>query len=34
MLEEFKEEVTVIRQGGAAPRVRAAKSSEFGEEKL
>ena len=38
MLEEFEEGVTVLRVGGhsrgAAPRVRAAKSSEFGEGKL
>ena len=36
VLEESKEGgVTVLRQGrGAAPRVRAAKSSEFGEGKL
>ena len=36
MLEESEEGVTVIRRGGggAAPRVRAAKSSEFGEGKL
>ena len=34
MSEESDEGVTVIRQGGAAPRVRAAKSSEFGEGKL
>ena len=37
MSEESKERVTVLRVGkqhGAAPRVRAAKSSEFGEEKL
>ena len=38
MLEESEEGVTVIRvgtqQGGAAPAVRAAKSSEFGEGKL
>ena len=33
MSEEFEEGVTVLRQG-AAPRVRAAKSSEFGEGKL
>ena len=32
MLEESEEGVTVIRQG-AAPRVRAVKSSEFGERK-
>ena len=31
MLEEG---VTVLRQGGAAPTVRAAKNSEFGEGKL
>ena len=34
MSEENKKGVTVLRQGGAAPRVRAAKSSEFGEGKL
>ena len=34
MLEESEEEVTVLQQGGAAPRVRAVKSSEFGERKL
>ena len=37
MLEESKEGVTVLRVGtelGAAPRVRAAKSSKFGEGKL
>ena len=35
MSEEFEEGVTVLRQGGgAAPRVRAAKRSEFGKEKL
>ena len=33
MSEESDEGVTVIRQG-AAPRVRGAKSSEFGEGKL
>ena len=33
MLEESKEGVTVLRQG-AAPRVRAAKSSKFGKGKL
>ena len=33
MSEESEEGVTVLRQG-AAPRVRAAKSSEFGEGKL
>ena len=36
-LEEFEEEVTVLQvemQQGAAPRVRAAKSSAFGEGKL
>ena len=33
MSEESKESVTVLRQG-TAPRVRAAKSSEFGEGKL
>ena len=30
MSEESEDGVTVIRQGGATPRVRAAKSSEFG----
>ena len=30
MSEESEEGVTVIRQGGVAPRVRATKSSEFG----
>ena len=37
MSEESEEEVTVLRvvtQQKAAPRVRAAKSSEFGERKL
>ena len=37
MSEESEERVTVLRVGtqqGAAPRVRAAKSSEFGEGKL
>ena len=34
MSEESKEGVTVLRQGEAAPRVRAAKSSEFEEGKL
>ena len=37
MLEKLEERVTVLRVGtqqGAAPRVRAAKSSEFGERKL
>ena len=33
MSEESEEGVTVLRQGGA-PRIRASKSSEFGEEKL
>ena len=33
MSEEFEEGVTVLRLG-AAPRVRAAKSSKFGEGKL
>ena len=35
MSEESEEGgVTVIRQGGAAPRVRATKNSEFGDGKL
>ena len=34
MSEESKEGVTVLRQGGEAPRVKATKSSEFGEGKL
>ena len=37
MSEESEEEVTVLRMGtrqGTAPRVRAAKGSEFGEGKL
>ena len=34
MQEESEEGVTVLQQGGTAPRVRAAKSSEFGEGKL
>ena len=34
MSEESEEGVTVLRQGGAASRVRAAKSSEFEEGKL
>ena len=36
MSEESEEGVTVLRQGGGgeAPRVKAAKSSEFGEGKL
>ena len=34
MSGESEEVVTVLRQGGAVPRVRAAKSSEFGEGKL
>ena len=38
MSEKFEEEVTVLRvatqQGGAAPRMRAVKSSEFREGKL
>ena len=34
MSEEFEEGVTVLWQEGAAPRVRAVKSSEFGEGKL
>ena len=37
MLEDSEEEVTVLRLGtwqGEAPRVRAVKSSEFGEGKM
>ena len=34
MSEESEEGVTVLRQGGAAPRVRAAWSSELGQGKL
>ena len=34
MSEESEEGVTVLRQKGEAPRMRAAKSSKFGEEKL
>ena len=34
MSEGSEKGVTVIRDGGAAPRMRAAKSSEFGEGKL
>ena len=34
MSEESEEGVTVLRQSGTAPRLRAVKSSEFGEGKL